>query len=296
VRPHLRPGLRVLRRDVRSVQLGLDWPGVVVLPDTPALRAVLTAIDGIRDVTAVVLTAAAQPGVDEAASRGALDALIDCGAVIDLPHHLRGTLSEPAWASDWLLSGPERRATDLMAARSGHCVEVRGTGQVADRVRELADRFGLRIDTAKADVVIVASDHEPSRDVSDQMMADGRPHLWALVRELVGVLGPFVEPGTTPCQRCVDRARTDRDPAWPTLVESSAVRRGQVHACDPLLATLVATWAVQEVLVWAADLRAQTWGRVIEIPLGLGTVETTPYLAHPACGCGWSSWQDTMGA
>jgi hypothetical protein len=100
VRPHLRPGLQILRRDAHSIQLGLDWPGVVVLSDTPALRAVLAAIDGLRDVAAVVLTAARQPDVDESTCRMALDTLIDCGAVIDLPHHLRGSASEQAWASD----------------------------------------------------------------------------------------------------------------------------------------------------------------------------------------------------
>jgi hypothetical protein len=296
VRPHLRPGLQVLRRDVRTLQLGLDWPGVAVFPDSPAVQAVLAAIDGIRDTTAVVLTAALESGADEQDCSAALDALIDCGAVIDSAHHLRGSMSEAAWASTWLLAGPTGCASDLAAGRGSRIAEVWGTGQVADDLRRLLPEWGLTLDPTAADLVILASDHEPSRRMSDEVMADGRPHLWVVVRELVGVLGPFVSPGVTACLRCLDQVRAEIDPAWPTLVEAVSARRGHVHACDPLLARLVATWAVQEVSVWASGLQPQTWGRTIEIPLGIGVVSVQPSHAHPACGCGWPIWQDTMGA
>ncbi len=296
MRPQLRPGLQVLRRDLHTVQLGLDWPGVAVLPDSPALQAVLDAVDGIRDVTAVVLTAAGRPEVTLAAAQAALDTLIDTGAVVDQAHHLRGSLSEPAWAATWLLVGPEGRAADVVAARTGRCVDVWGSGQVADHLRSLLPRVGLTHDPRTAELIVVAADQEPSRSLSDQVMADGRPHLWAVVRELVGVLGPFVAPGTTACLRCVDRARTHHDPAWPTLVESASLPRGQIHACDPLLATLVATWAALELSLWACDLQPQTWGRTIEIPFGVGHITLQRTEADPACGCGWPLWQDTMGA
>lgn len=296
MRPQLRPGLQVLRRDLRTVQLGLDWPGVVVLPDTPALRAVLAAVDGIRDVTAVVLTAAAAQGVTEADAAGALDALVDCGALVDLPYHLRGRTTEPAWASDWLLAGPHGTAPDIAEARSHHGVEVWGKGQVADEVRALATRFGLRRPRRDADVIIIGGDVEPDRRWSDQAMADGRPHLWAAVRDVVGVVGPFVEPGSSACLRCVDRTRADVDPCWLTLVESAALPRREIRACDPLLATLVATWAVQEVAVWATGHPPQTRDHTLEIPLGPGVVESVQHHPHPTCGCGWPMWQDTMGA
>ena len=296
MRPQLRPGLHVLRRDVHTVQLGLDWPGVVVLPDSPALQAVLAAVDGIRDITAVVLTAARRAGVDEPECRAALDVLLDCGALVDRCQQPRGAVTEAAWASAWLLAGPDGRASDVLAARRERSVEVWGEGQVAERVSELLPRGGLRVAERQADVVVVASDHEPSRSISDLAMSDGRPHLWAVVRELVGVVGPLVDPGRTACLRCIDQARSESDPAWPTLVESSAARRARVHACDPMLATLVACWTVQELAVWASDQRAQTLGRTVEIPLGTGVVEATRFDAHPTCGCGWPQWQDTMGA
>lgn len=296
MRPQLRPGLQVLRRDLRTVQLGLDWPGAVVLPESPALRAVLEAVDGVRDVAAVILTAAAEPEVDVASATAVLETLVDCGAVVDLPHHQRGQASEAGWASDWLLAGPRGNATDLAATRNAHAVEVWGGGQVADAVRHLAGRFGLGGPAATADVLVIAADHEPPREWSDMAMADGRPHLWVSVREVVGVLGPFVQPGATACLRCIDSARSERDPCWPTLVASATCPRLHVHACDPVLATLVATWAIHEVAVWAAGLRPHTRDATVEIPLGVGAVETVRAAPHPTCGCSWPVWQDTMGA
>jgi hypothetical protein len=297
VRPILRPGLQVLRRDVRTLQLGLDWPGIATISDSPALRAVLDAIDGFRDPTAVVLAAAdTGPAADEC--RAALDALFDAGAVIDQAATVRTNLDEAAWAALWLLAGPDRDARDVAEARATCAVHVRGTGRVCDAVRRLLADVPLRVseDPAAADVVLIATDHEPEREQADRAMSEGLPHLWVLVRELVGVLGPFVLPGKTACLRCVDATRTELDPAWPTLVESSTRRRGHVHACDPVLATLMATWAVHEVCVWASGLRPQSWDRTIEVPHGVGVVHRERYDPHPACGCGWSVWHDTMGA
>ena len=45
VRPVLRPGLHVVRRDDRHLQLGLDPPDRLVLPDRPGLRDALTRLD-----------------------------------------------------------------------------------------------------------------------------------------------------------------------------------------------------------------------------------------------------------
>ncbi len=297
MRPILRPGLQVLRRDIRTLQFGLEWPGVATIADSPALRAVLDAIDGFRDPTGVVLAAAdTGPSVDDCLA--ALDVLVDAGAVIDQAATARTDLDESAWAALWLLAGPDRDAREVAEARATCVVHVRGAGRLGDGVRRLLSDVPLAVtnDAARADVVILAADHEPDRDLADRALSEGLPHLWVVVRELVGVLGPFVVPGRTACLRCVDAARTDIDPAWPTLVESVSRRPGHVHACDPLLAALMATWAVHEVCVWASGLRPQSWDRTIEMPHGVGLVHSERYHPHPACGCGWSVWHDTMGA
>jgi len=296
VRPILRPGLQILRRDVNTIQLGLDWPGVCTLSSTPALSAVLEAVDGFRDSAGVVL-AAVETGASRADAECALDVLVDCGALVDQATVWRRSDSEGAWAALWLLAGPERGATEVVRGRQGQRVQVRGIGDVADAVRSVLSlaRVTAAPDGA-ADLVVLASDSEPSRDVADSVMNDGVAHVWVYTREVVGVLGPFVVPGRSGCLRCADSARSELDPAWPTLLESAAARPLATPACDPLLAALLGAWAAQEVAVWASGLRPLTWDCVIEVPLGFGSVSSQALGLHPRCGCGWPVWQDTMGA
>ncbi|HYO32971.1 MAG TPA: hypothetical protein VES21_08995 [Nocardioidaceae bacterium] len=297
MRPLLRPGLKILRRDIHTLQLGLDWPGLTVLRETPALRAVLEAIDGFRDAAGVILAAtAAGPSHEECEE--ALVLLVDSGAVVDNALRRPTHLSESTESALWLLAGPGRSVADVVEARARCVVWIDGEGVVAEAARSLLTTAQVTVctDPAKATVVLAASDREPSRDQADTLMHAGLPHLWCYVRDLVGVVGPFVLPGTSACLRCVDAAHTDIDPAWPTLLRSTTVRPLRVPPCDSLLATLVAAWAAQDVTLWASELRPQTCDRVIEIPQGWGPVEAAHYELHPLCGCGWPLWQDTMGA
>ena len=296
MRPILRPGLQILRRDINTIQLGLDWPGVCTLRETTALAAVLAAVDGFRDCSGVVL-AAVESGVSRPEALAALELLIDCGALVDQALAWRNSESEAAWASLWLLAGPARSAADVARGRQRHRVEVRGTGQVADAARTMLPLAGVaRAAPGGADLVVLASDSEPSRDLADQAMREEVDHLWVFSREVVGVLGPFVVPGSSACLRCADLARAELDPAWPILLQSAAAHRPAAPACDPLLARLLGAWAAQEVAVWASGLRPQTWDCVIEIPQGFGVVGAQNFDMHPRCGCGWAVWHDTMGA
>lgn len=297
MRPTFRPGLQILRRDLRTLQLGLDWPGVTTLEETPALRAVLAAIDGFRDAAGVAL-AASDTGVRLDDCQQALEILVECGAVVDQRASSWPGVSASAWSALWLLATPGQDASDLLRRRVSFRVRILGRGTVASATRGLLDQAQLNqaADAESADLVIVAADDEHHRGDADQPMREALPHLWVGVRDLVGVVGPFVVPGTTACIRCVDSARAELDPSWLVLVESADVRRLEAPACDPLLAHLVAAWAVQEAATWASGLRPQTWDRVIEVPLGFGVVQSETFLLHPRCGCGWPTWQDTMGA
>jgi bacteriocin biosynthesis cyclodehydratase domain-containing protein len=297
VRPMLRPGLHILRRDLRTLQLGLEWPGIACLADSPALRTVLDCVDGFRDVDGVLL-AARERGVDSAAAEEALDLLVECGVLVDQAAAVTDDEDEARQAALWLLAGPGGRGSDIHQARNSCRVHVDGSGRVADAVRQLLTHGRIRCTDAvrDADLVIVADDREPDRSRSDQVMHEGLPHLWVLVRDLVGVVGPFVQPGSSCCLRCVDAARADLDPAWRTLLEAMTVRPLRVTACDPALANLVASLAVHEVTVYAGGHRPQTWGAIVEVPQGFGHLQRQVFEPHPHCGCGWQAWHDTMGA
>lgn len=293
----MRPGLQVLRRDPHTLQLGLDWPGLAILRDSPGIRAVLYAIDGCRDAESVIRTAETQETTREEAAEALAD-LVAAGAVVDQAATPRGPASEAGWASLWLLAGPDRDPRDLLRRRVSCTVAVQGAGAVAEASSAALASTDVRMteEVAGADVVILASDQEPVRARADPVMRSGQAHLWVFVRELVGVVGPYVSPGCLPCLRCVDAARAELDPAWPTLLEAAAARPLVVPACDPALSGLVGAWAAHEVAVWASGVRPQSWSAVIEVPHGFGPMETVRFEPHPRCGCGWASRQDTIGA
>jgi hypothetical protein len=297
VRPILRPGVRLLRRDRHAWQLGLDWPGAAVVADSPALEAVLDSLDGLRDYEAVVLAASAH-GVDQAACGQTLDALIDRGLVTDGDETRPGDVPESAWAAWSLLSGRGSRAGDVHLRRRAASVAVDGSGAVADEIRRLLPR--AHVDTvevgSEAGLIVVAGDCEPARARADNALHTGLPHVWASVRDCVGLVGPFVLPGQTACLRCADAARADVDPAWPTLVDAVTRTRPVVTAVDAPLADAVAALTVHEIAVWASGLGPQTLDGIVEIPYGFGPIQRVGVEQHPRCGCGWPTWQDTMGA
>jgi bacteriocin biosynthesis cyclodehydratase domain-containing protein len=298
VRPILRPGVRLLRRDRFTWQFGLDWPGASVVADSPALEAVLGSLDGVRDHDAVVYAAAADGGLDADSCARTLDALIDRGLVTDGDHVRPGDVGEQAWAAWSLLAGRTGCAGDIDGRRRSASVAVDGSGAVADEIRRLL--AGANVGTAEpgsgANVTVLAADSEPSRERADSALHTGLPHLWSSIRDCVGLVGPFVVPGETGCLRCADLARADVDPAWPTLVEAATRAGPVVDAVDRPLAATVAALAVHEIAVWASGLGPQTLGGVIEVPYGFGPIQRVGVQQHPQCGCGWPTWSDTMGA
>ena len=118
----------------------------------------------------------------------------------------------------------------------------------------------------------------------------------ASLRELVGVVGPFVVPGRTACQRCVDLSRAQIDRCWPTLVASIGAKPATSTCCPPSLVAVTAGYAAQEVALWASGCMPVSCDHVVEIPHGLGSVDTIAYPPHPECGCGWVAPHDTMSA
>jgi hypothetical protein len=297
VRPILRPGVRLLRRDRHAWQLGLDWPGASVVADSPALEAVLASLDGFRDFDAVVRAATAH-GPDREACEQTLHGLVDRGLVTDADQTRPADVPESAWAAWSLLSGRALGAREVDRRRRAASVAVDGSGLVADEIRRLLPAARVRVADPGGGVglIVLADDGEPARSRADAALHTGLPHLWASIRDCVGLVGPFVLPGDTACLRCVDAGRADVDPAWPTLVDEATRSTPIVAPVDAPLATAVAALAVHDVAVWASGMGPQTIDGVIEIPYGFGPVQRLHVEQHPQCGCGWPTWRDTMGA
>lgn len=289
--------MHVLRRDARTLQLGLEWPGVAAVHGSTSVRAVLDAVDGFRDVPGVVLAAAAT-GVDIDDVQEALEALLDAGALVDEAIVKPRTIPEATWAALWLLAGPRDTARTVLRRRQATSVHVLGSGYVAGILTSLLkqEQLPLTPDVGEAQVVVVAADQELSRDVTDDAMRSGAPFLCVSLRELVGLVGPFVVPGRTACMRCVDLSRADLDACWRTIVQTANATPPATAACPPSLAAITAGYAAQEIALFASGALPVSCDHVVEIPHGLGEVQTVGYPPHPQCGCGWQIGHETMSA
>jgi bacteriocin biosynthesis cyclodehydratase domain-containing protein len=116
-----------------------------------------------------------------------------------------------------------------------------------------------------------------------------RPHLLVAVRETTALVGPLVLPGASPCVRCLELARADRDPAWPALVAQLLGSARAPEACDIALATLAAALAAVQALAYLDAHRgfgASVVGGVWEFGLADGRLRRRSVEPHVACGCG----------
>jgi len=95
-------------------------------------------------------------------------------------------------------------------------------------------------------VLVGLHDHE----LASALVRERVPHLAASASEAIGVVGPLVVPGQSACLRCLDLARTDRDPAWPLILAQLAGREPHPAACDAALATAVAAQTASQALAF----------------------------------------------
>lgn len=116
-----------------------------------------------------------------------------------------------------------------------------------------------------------------------------RPHLPVLIRETTAVIGPLVLPGRSPCLRCVELTRGDRDPVWPVLAAQLIGEPHGVEPCDVVLATAAASIVALHVLAWLDQgQRAlpSSIGGTHELSLDDLRLRRRTVSAHPGCGCG----------
>lgn len=269
-RPALRPGLAVARHDATHLQVGLDPPHRVVVPDLPEVRRLLDA----------VAAGASLPELDpttwtvlHALSRA--DALVEAGA--------SGRASQAARAQ----FGPSADAR--LAARGAAQVGVLGPREIVESAERLLRQCGVSVAGTDdlADAWLVASSGEVPRSTLDDLVREGTPHL--LLRGALGssLLGPFVAPGLTACLRCVDAHLSETDPRRALVVEQVATSPGaEGPPSDPTLVSIAVGWAVRDLLRFVEGDRPSTWSTTHHIGPTEAPV-TRQWSRHPHCGCAW---------
>ncbi len=104
------------------------------------------------------------------------------------------------------------------------------------------------------------------------------------VRDAVVVTGPLVPPSGSPCLRCLDLHRTDRDAAWPRLAAQLATGPDEPLTCTATTALAAAAFAAHQVLCWIDGRRPETVGATVEISEP-GRSRRRSWSPHPRCDC-----------
>src|SRR6478736_10257518 len=181
----LRTGLHVVRRDDHHLQIGVDPPWRLVVPDEADVQRLLDD-----------LLAGRTPAPQTSAGHRVLQEL----AAADM---LRPTPDPPR----------------------SYAVAVAGAAHAAVETERLLRAAGvLPVHVEHADLAIVVATGEPPRALVDDHVRAGRPHLVVGAGPRGYRVGPFVVPGTTACLRCVDAHLAERDPRRGVVVEQLAGR------------------------------------------------------------------------
>ena len=263
LRPTIRPGAPLLRRDATHLQVGTS-PGVVI-DDRPGLRDFLHLLDGIRDVDQLRRLARSEAPDLEADVADVLRPLLACGAVVD--------------ARELAPSRPMIRVA---------LHDDRGSRPLARSIGDVLTDSGVRtIDAPDPDLLLVVSCGEPARPVFDDASRTGLIHLLVVLDDDRVRVGPLVVPGITPCLSCLDLHRTDWDRAWPVLLPQLG-RRTWAMTPPSLSAPLrhvVAAEVGAEVLALADGARPRTFGHVLALGPRHDARTTWPLTFHHGCSC-----------
>lgn len=268
--PHLAESVTLLVRRDGRLQVGWHPERRVVLtpPDgvTPAVMAsVLRLLDGRRSIPDVYWRAA-ELGVD-AAVLTAVQAELERLGVLGR----RRPRSSAVRTVLVLGRGPLSDAVSI---------GLSPTGRVQRRHVSLPHRH------ADVDCVVVADTVLCAPEVSRVLMDDGIPHLPVRLRDGVGVVGPLVLPGHTPCLECVELTRCDYDREWPHLAAQLLGTVGSASGATIAATAAFAVAQVTEFLDALADSPApMTVGHSLEVDLVAAATRRRRWPRHLLCTC-----------
>jgi bacteriocin biosynthesis cyclodehydratase domain-containing protein len=139
-----------------------------------------------------------------------------------------------------------------------------------------------------ADLVVLLDRSAADAMHADRLLAADIAHLSVVIRETSILVGPLVRPGASPCLRCLDLHRAERDPRWPLLLAQllSDRQRRRAPAEETVLAQSAAALTAMQVLGHLDRLTIPvTVGATLEVELPDGLISRRPWPVHPSCGC-----------
>lgn len=158
------------------------------------------------------------------------------------------------------------------------------SGHTVDRYESTADPF---TETRLA-LIIGAYALQPARYLG--WLRRDIDHIGIVFSDTRVSVSTRVRPGRTPCLRCVDLARRDRDPAWPTLATQlhTAQNPGETH----LISYSVAVFTT--LLIATGDEEPSFPMREHRLSRTSHTWHDIPVTTHPECGCTMIPMNDSV--
>lgn len=287
MRPALRPGAALLRRDRHHLQVGTS-PGSVIR-DQPGLLQMFRLLDGVHTQSAIAQLVREEIPEFRGDVNAVVNELAAAGVICD--------------ANEWDIADPRQsdlarflvatgRSPALMSRRASLGIGLYCDGaasRLADTVAAMLADTGFAVAAGDdVDLAIFLSSGEPSRRPFSAAVHHELDHLPVVIDEERVRIGPLVRPGRTPCMECYDRHRSEWDRAWPAL----ATQFGKPgHTIFTKAAVSALTWQVA-----AADICAtvathcdgdspNSAGQLIAV--GPDHRDRTAWQVnfHPGCGC-----------
>jgi bacteriocin biosynthesis cyclodehydratase domain-containing protein len=269
LRPVLRAGAPVLRRDAEHLQIGTS-PGVVIV-DRPGLLSLIRSLDGTRTVPQLVALMRDHPSAP----------------ALDVPR----AISELAAAG---VLGPPRE--DPPAPRSRLVVTVECDEDVDHLARDIESLlagqqlFSPPVVAWGADVAeltIMISGGEGRRSRYENACLLGMTHLVVTVDEASVHVGPLVIPGHSPCVACLDLHRIDFDSAWPALIPQLGhpLTHMRPAVVAPLTRRIAAAHIADHVDRFSRGDRDAVVGGRLSVGPTFDRVRRIGLAFHPMCTC-----------
>ena len=120
---------------------------------------------------------------------------------------------------------------------------------------------------------------------ADPLIATDTPHLFATTSSSASFVSSIINPGKTPCLRCLHLHRCDQDPQWP-LIDLQVSQNPVVDSSSISLILNTAMEVTRIVSTWV-DQGETSDSQILRLSNALESVEIYPTYFHPSCGCRW---------
>ncbi len=300
----LDPQFPLVWRDPVSLQLGIDEPRVILDDVSGAEERMIAAL-----AVGVSRSGLSMIGIEAGATETDIGRLL---ARLE-PALEPAREPEPDIADD-THPGPGRDAIPSV------CLD--GSGPTVDRISATLSGSGVRViradrpsaegsvtgsgrDTGRGiDLAVIVAHYVVDPQLHGFWLRRDVPHLALVFGDLGVQLGPIVEPGRGPCLYCLERHRSDADPARPAIASQLWGRRSPAET--PLVSSEAAALASRMVLARLAQgstgtrgsgtggstgpMRAEgvpgsTATTGIRLDAASGAISEVGWVPHPECGC-----------